>query len=118
VQKFWNFLKNERKVNDETRKNLSLAATGRVLTEQDKNKISKARLGIKLSNETRAKISSSISSIIGISVVVKNIETNVEKEYKTLTEAAKDIGVSRTAVKKALDSGKILKNLYYVATKN
>ena len=33
------FFKNERKVTEETRKNLSLAATGRVLTEEDKKKI-------------------------------------------------------------------------------
>ena len=34
------FFKNNRKVSEETRKNLSLAATGRILTEEDKNKIS------------------------------------------------------------------------------
>lgn len=32
------FFKNERKVSDETKKNLSLAATGRILTEQDRKK--------------------------------------------------------------------------------
>lgn len=33
------FFKNERKVSDETKKNLSLAATGRILTEQDRKNI-------------------------------------------------------------------------------
>src|SRR5690242_831964 len=37
------FFKNERKVSDDTKKNLSIAATGRVLTEEDKQKISDAR---------------------------------------------------------------------------
>lgn len=97
---------------------MSLSATGRILTEQDKKKISDSRLGMKLSDETRAKISASTASLIGISVIVKNTQTNLQLEYNTLTEAAKDLGVTRTAVKKALDSGKLLKNLYYVARKN
>lgn len=112
------YFKNERKVSDETRKNLSLSAIGRILTEQDKKKISNSRKGQKLSDETRAKISASTASLIGVPVIIKNIETNLEVEYTTLTEAAKYLGVSRTAVKKALDSGKIFKNLYIVATKN
>lgn len=49
------FFKNDRKVSEETRKNLSLAATGRILTEEDKNKISNSRQGIKLSDETDRK---------------------------------------------------------------
>jgi len=48
--------------------------------------------------------------LIGVSVVVKNIDTEVKTEYKSLTEAAKAIGVSRTAISKAMSSGKILKN--------
>jgi hypothetical protein len=44
-------------VSEATRKNISLAATGRILTEKDKNKISNSRLGVKLSDETRAKLS-------------------------------------------------------------
>lgn len=112
------FFKNSRKVSEETRKNLSVAATGRILTESERQKISDSRKGIKLSDETRTRISASTTALIGIPVIVKNIDINEEIEYINLTEAAKAIGVSRTAVKKALDSGKLLKKLYYVATKN
>src|SRR6186997_1381724 len=65
------FFKNSRKVSEDTKKNLSLAATGRILTEADKIKISNARKGIKLSDETRAKLSATTTSLIGIPVIVK-----------------------------------------------
>jgi group I intron endonuclease len=117
-EKTINFFKNERKVSEETRKNLSLAATGRILTEEDKDKISKKRTGTKLSEETKAKLSAVTTSLIGVSVLVKNINTQEENEYKSLTEAAEIIGVSRTAVAKALSSGKSLKKLYIVTKIN
>jgi len=104
-------------VSEYTRNNLSLAATGRVLTEEDKKKISNARKGIKLSDETRAKISATTIALIGVAVTVKNLDTDQESEYVSLTEAAKAIGVSRTAVKKALYYGKPVKNFFIVATK-
>jgi group I intron endonuclease len=117
-EKTLEFFKNERKVSEATRKNLSLAATGRILTESDKTKISVARKGIKLSDETRAKISAATIALIGVSVTVKNVNTNIELEYASLTDAAKAIGVSRTAVRKALDTGRTVKRQYIVATKN
>lgn len=114
------FFKNNRKVSEETRKNLSLAATGRILTEEDKNKISSSRKGIKLSDETRAKISAAAISLNGVAVIVKNLITLEVIEYTSLTEAAKAIGVSRTAVKKAIISEKPVKKIYCCkqATKN
>ena len=91
-EKTLNFYRNERKVSNETRKNLSLAATGRILSEEDKDKISNKRLGVKLSEETKSKISAAAISLIGVSVVVKNINTQVETEYRSLAEAAEAIG--------------------------
>jgi group I intron endonuclease len=116
-EKTLNFYRNERKVSNDTRKNLSLAATGRILSEEDKDKISNIRLGVKLSEETKSKISAAAISLIGVSVVVKNINTQVETEYRSLTEAAEAIGVSRTAVSKALSSGKPLKKNYIITKK-
>jgi len=112
------FFKHSRKVSEDTKINLSLAATGRILTEADKKKISDARKGIKLSDETRAKISATTTSLIGVPVIVKNININQESEFVSLTEAAKSIGVSRTAVKKSIYSGKSIKKQFLVATKN
>lgn len=117
-EKTLEFFRNDRKVSEETRTNLSLAATGRILTEGDKTKISIARKGIKLSDETRAKISASTIALIGVSVTVKNVKTDTELHYASLTDAAKAIGVSRTAVRKALDTGRTVKGQYIVATKN
>lgn len=112
------FFKNSRKVSEATKNNLSLAATGRILTESDKVKISLARKGIKLSDETRAKISAVTTARIGVPVIVKNVNTNTELEYTSLTDAALAIGVSRTAVKKVVDTGKTVKKQYIVTTKN
>jgi hypothetical protein len=58
-----------------------------------------------------------MTKLIGISIIVKNIITNEKVEYKTMTEGAKALGVSRTAVKKALDSQRLLLKIYSVATK-
>lgn len=101
-------------MSEETRNNLSLAATGRILTESDKTKISIARRGIKLSDETRARISVATIALIGVSVTVKNVKTDTELHYASLTDAAKAIGVSRTAVRKALDTGRTVKGQYLV----
>lgn len=111
------FFKNNRKVSEETRKNLSLAATGRILTESDRKKISEARKGINLSDETRTKLSSVATALRGVSVVVQNLNTNEELEFTNLTEAGEYIGVSRTAVRKYLDTGKPVKNIYILKKK-
>ena len=107
-----------REVSDITKNNLAVAATGRVLTDEEKEKISISRLGKLLSPETKSKISLEMTKLIGIPVIVKNLETNEEIEYVNLTEAAKSIGVSRTAVKKALDLQRPLLKKYSVRCGN
>lgn len=116
-EKTINYFRDEREISEETRKNLSLAATGRKLTEEDKIKISEKRKGTKLLDVTKEKISTSITSLIGVSVIVKNINTGELNEYKSYSEAGKAIGVSRTAVRKAMYNGKLLKKLYIVTKK-
>lgn len=111
------FFRNNRKVSEETKKNLSLAAAGWILTEEDKKKISDARKGIRLSDETRAKLSTAATALRGVPVTVKNLNTNEELEFTSLTDAGKSIGVSRTTVRKYLDTGKPVKNQYIVVTK-
>lgn len=90
---------------------------GRVLTEADKNKISNARKGITLSPETRSKISAAAVVQRGVTVKVKNVNTNVEVEFASLTDASKFIGVSRPAVKKYSDTGKLIQGIYLVVSK-
>lgn len=111
------FFKKERKASEETRKNLSLAATGRILTIEDKKKLSDLRKGAVLSMETRSKIAAAAVSLRGIAVLVKNIHTNEELEFVSLTTAAEYIGVSRPAVKKYVNTDKAIRGVYLVSTK-
>lgn len=48
---------------------------------------------------------------------VKNVNTNVEVEFASLTDASKFIGVSRPAVKKYSDTGKLIQGIYLVVSK-
>lgn len=105
-----------RKVSEETKINLALAAIGRVLTKEERWKISQARKGIKLSHQTRVKISETAKSMRGITVLVKNINTSEVFEFASLTDASSTLGVSRTAIRKYLDTGKFLRGQYLVST--
>lgn len=104
-------------MSEETRKNLSLAATGRTLTEEERLKIYEARKGIKFSDETRAKLSAATTALIGVRVLVEDKDTGEVLEFASLTDAGKFIGVSRPAIRKSIDTGKPVKNRYIVATK-
>lgn len=108
------FFNNERKVSVETRKNLSLAATGRVLSEETRKKLSEVRKDIKLSAETRTLISKAAIILRGVKVSVKNLETLEIIEYTSLTEAAQALSVSRPAVKKSLDTGRPVRGKYII----
>lgn len=103
-----------RKFSSETQANLTEAAKGRVLSKEVRAKISVARRGIKLSDVTRAKLSAIGAAKKGVAVEVTNIISCEIKQYATLTLAALALGVSRTAVKKAMDSGRVLKRTYLI----
>lgn len=105
------FFRKERILSEEARKNLSLAATGRILSKEVKDKISSKRKGMKMTDITRLKLSESAA---GIKVNVININTNEKLEFKNLTTAAKYIGVSRTAVSKALKKGNLIKKIFKI----
>jgi group I intron endonuclease len=105
---------NLRKVSSNTRANLAKAALARVLSEETKINISVAKIGVKLSEETKAKLSDVGAKIRGVSVEIVNTITGEIKQYLTLTSAGLALGVSRTAIKKAIISGKIIKKTYIV----
>jgi group I intron endonuclease len=109
------FFKNERKVSDSTRENLSKAARGRTLSLELRKKLSEQREGVKLSSITRVKISKAAVALRGVTVLVKDIETSVTKEYGSLTEAARALDVSRTAVRKSVDLGRLIRNRYSIS---
>lgn len=106
------------KLSPNTRAKIAAAATGRVLSEEAKEKISIARKGIKLSLETRAKLSAATTAIHGVvSVEVTNTETGEIKQFSTMTEAGKALGISRTTIKNIIKSGKIFRNIYIIKVK-
>lgn len=88
-----------------------------LIDEKVRNNKIKARLGFKVSEETRLRNSAATTALIGIPVVVRNINTGEETEYINLTEAAKTLGVSRTAVKKALDLNKCINKTFSISRK-
>jgi len=77
--------------------------------------MSQAKLGSKLNEETRTKISiGRKNNPIGTEVLVNNIKTGESLQYKTISDAAKSIGVSPITIKNYLMSGKLLKSSYYI----
>lgn len=107
-----------RKFSEESISNLSKSATGRILSEETKTKISLAKKGTKLSENTKEKLSILGINREGVSVKVLNINSNEVKVYPSLTSASLTLGVSRTAVRKAMQEGKILKKLYLIELEN
>ena len=99
----------QREISDVTKTNLSLAASNRILSTQEKENLSKARLGKRIPLKTRQKIAYTASKLRGVPVQVKDIELNTIQDYATLSEAAKALNVSRPAIKKAVVTNKILK---------
>jgi group I intron endonuclease len=116
-EKTLEFFKTYRVVEEETKKNLSQAATGRVLSEEVKDKISKAHIGKVLSEETKTKISKARTLVSGVPVKVIDTLSDKVTEYENITEASKILGVSRTSIKNALTSGKLLKKQYLIKSK-
>ena len=49
-----------------------------------------------------------------ISILVKNIKTNKETIYDSLTDAGKTLGVSKTAISQALLSKRLIKKTYSI----
>ena len=103
-----------RKVSEITRANLAKAARDRVLTDAARAKISLARTGIILSDTTKAKLSAIASAKTGLGVKVMDITTGNTTEYLNLTLAALALGVSRTAISKALVKGNLIKKTYLI----
>ena len=72
------------------------------------------RKGIILSVVTREKISSSAASLRGVKIEVVDINTEEKFTFKTLTDAAKYLNVSRTAVSKALTNNTLIKKQFKI----
>jgi group I intron endonuclease len=104
----------ERVPSEKTRNNLSLAATGRILSEEIREKISSKHKGKVLSESTKLKISEYATNTRGVKVIIKNIENNEEFVFESLVNAGKHLGVTRTAIAKALKNDTLIKGIYKV----
>lgn len=119
------YFKEIRILSTQAKEKISIAASNRTLSDLEKKNLSDRRKGIKLSCadgvETKNKISTTITSMIGVPILIKDINTEVVTHYSSLTEAEKDIGISRRApplaIRKACETGSILKNKYSVKKK-
>ena len=109
---------NERVVSEETRKNLSKAATGRILTEAEREKLSNIRKGLILSEEIKKKISETSTKLRGVTVKITDLETNEELLFDNITKLATNLNVSRTVVRKCINKGSLLKNRYKIEEQN
>jgi group I intron endonuclease len=84
-------------------------------SEETRVRLSNSRMGMVLSEETRAKISTLLKGVGGIKVWVTNIETEEKLEYESLTEAALAVGVkSNHTIKKYLNSGELIQGKYFI----
>lgn len=103
-----------REFSAETRLKLAKASEGRITDATTRMKISISHKGKVLSEETKSKLSKFRTETFGVKVEVTNLLTGAITRYDSLTLASLDLGVSRTAVAKAANSGKNLKKIYQV----
>jgi DNA invertase Pin-like site-specific DNA recombinase len=78
------------------------------------NNSSSVKKRIKLNDKSKIKLSAIGLARKGIAVEIKNIFNGETNKYTTLTLAALALGTSRTAIKKAMDEGRILKKTYHI----
>lgn len=77
-------------------------------TAETRIKLSKAALGRKHSLETKAKISESQKNnknSPGFPLLVKDLETNITTEYKSIADAAKKLGLNHSSISDRLRKG-------------
>nr|QBG64902.1 GIY-YIG endonuclease [Cordyceps cicadae] len=107
----------------------------REFTQEHKDNLAKAREGREFSEETLKKLSESLSKHHkehpltpeafenikrkttereGVPVALINKDTGEETQFETQTDAANFLGITRQAIKKALDRDSILSKLYKV----
>ena len=94
-------------VSTETRDNLSVAAAETIYSDKEKTNLSNCHLGKKLS---LTKISDSATELWDNAVQVKNTQLGTTERYSSLTASANSLKVSRTAISKAIHTGKLLRN--------
>lgn len=108
----------ERKFSQEHKENLSKANTGREFSEETLSKLSQSMINYRkehpLTSEALENIKQKTTEREGVAVVLVNQDTGEKTEFTTQTDAGSFLGISRQAVKHALDRDSILGKLYKV----
>lgn len=112
----------EREFTQEHKDNLSKSATGREFSEETLQKlsesISKYHKEHPLTPEAFENIKKKTTEREGVPVVLVNKNTGEQTQFETQTDAGNFLGITRQAIKKALDRDSILSKLYKIKRSN
>ena len=108
----------DREFSQEHRDNLSKAATGRTFSEESLVKLSQSireyRKDNSLTPEALSNIKQKTTEREGVPVKLINQETGEETVFETQTDAGSFLGITRQAIKNAVNRNSILSKLYRV----
>lgn len=110
-----------KKISQEHKDILSLVHSGKVVSQDTRDKLSLATANHKknnpLSPEALANIKAKTTEREGIPVSLLNTQTNEVIDFITLTQAGEYLGVKRQAIRNAIKRGSLVKGLYRVSEK-
>jgi group I intron endonuclease len=110
-----------KKISQEHKEILSLVHSNKEVSEETRDKLSKATLNFKKNNpltpEALANITAKTTEREGVSVLILNTQTNEIIEFPTLTKAGEYLEVKRQAIRNAIKRESLVKGLYRVSEK-
>ncbi len=110
-----------KKISQEHKEILSLVHSNKEVSEETRDKLSKATLNFKKNNpltpEALANITAKTTEREGVPVLVLNTQTNEIMEFPTLTKAGEYLEVKRQAIRNAIKRESLVKGLYRVSEK-
>jgi group I intron endonuclease len=108
-------------ISPEHKEILSLSHTGKMVSQETRDKLAVATATYRSNNQTSAEglanLKASTIEREGVAVKVLNIKTNEVREFTNQTEAGVFLGVTRQAVYNAIKRGKPVKEIYYISKK-
>jgi group I intron endonuclease len=111
-----------KKISQEHKNILSSVHLNKEVSEETRDKLSKATLNFKKNNpltpEALANITAKTTEREGVPVLVLNTQTNEVIEFPTLTKAGEYLEVKRQAIRNAIKRESLVKGLYRVSEKN
>jgi group I intron endonuclease len=109
----------EKKISEEHKDILSLTHSGKIVSQETRDKLALATANYKKDNpltpEALANIKAKTIEREGVAVTVLNTQTGEVREFTNQTEAGKFLGVTRQAIYNAIKRGKLVKELYRIS---